>query len=60
MNKAEKYRAASLANFTPAELAKVQENVKLMARRFSADHAVMLDDIHRNGLENHRRLSGIF
>lgn len=56
MNKAEKYRRSSIANFTPAELAQARANFERSARRFPEEHKRTAALIEEKGLGNHREV----
>lgn len=60
MNKQDKYRASSLANFTPEELAKARANAAIAARRDPEGHAKTMAIIEEKGLGNHREILSHF
>ena len=56
MNKQDKYRASSLANFTQAELDKARDNLAFVKRRFPEESAKEQAVIKEKGLEDHREV----
>lgn len=60
MDKHTKYRNASIANFTPAELQKARDNAAISARRHPEEHARTMAIIEEKGLGNHREIINHF
>lgn len=56
MNKADKYRRASLANFTDEQLATARANFAFGAKRFPEEHRKVASIIEEKGLGNHREV----
>ena len=56
MNKQDKYRAASLLNFSQAELDKARENLAFVKRRFPEESAKEQAVIAEKGLGDHREV----